>query len=148
MLSLSLDKSAYSPGSMRRGMRRFLMYILILLLAGCGLIFPEDEETTSTSTPADDSSGGDTGGSSGGGSSCTIASSSFEVVGGETAGQDWEGFAHVVDNSSQTGSMIQSFSIGNASSVSCSACQESVLLWVRLRTPQNSNQKTLLSGVI
>ena len=149
MLSLSLDKSAYSPGSMRRGMRRFLMYILILLLAGCGLIFPEDEETTSTSTPADDSSGGDTGGSSGGGSSCTIASSSFEVVGGETAGQDWEGFAHVVDNSSQTGSMIQSFSIGNASSVSCSACQESALHWVRLRTPAElkSENATLWSNL-
>ena len=147
MLSLSLDKSAYSPGSMRRGIRRFLMYILILLLAGCGLIFPEDEETTST--PADDSSGGDTGGSSGGGSSCTIASSSFEVVGGETAGQDWEGFAHVVDNSSQTGSMIQSFSIGNASSVSCSACQESALHWVRLRTPAElkSENATLWSNL-
>ena len=149
MLSLSLDKSAYSPGSMRRGMRRFLMYILILLLVGCGLIFPEDEETTSKSTPADDSSGGDTGGSSGGGSSCTIASSSFEVVGGETAGQDWEGFAHVVDNSSQTGSMIQSFSIGNASSVSCSACQESALHWVRLRTPAElkSENATLWSNL-
>ena len=107
MPSLSLDKSAYSPGWMRRGMCRLLMYILILLLAGCGLIFPENEETASTSTPTDDSSGGDTGGSSGGGSSCTIASSSFEVVGGETAGQDWEGFAHVVDNSSQTGSIIR-----------------------------------------
>ena len=128
-------------------MRGFLMYILILLLAGCGLIFPEDEETTST--PADDSSGGDTGGSSGGGSSCTIASSSFEVVGGETAGQDWEGFAHEVDNSSQTGSMIQSFSIGNASSVSCSACQESALHWVRLRTPAElkSENTTLWSNL-
>ena len=131
-------------------MIRLLFGCFILLLIGCGIILPEDEETTTASapTPADDSSGGDTGGSSGGGSSCTIASSSFEVVGGETAGQDWEGFAHEVDNSSQTGSMIQSFSIGNASSVSCSACQESVLHWVRLRTPQNSNQKTLLSGVI
>ena len=48
-------------------MCRLLMYLLILLLAGCGLIFPEDEETTSKSTPADDSSGGGTGGSTGGG---------------------------------------------------------------------------------
>ena len=70
-------------------------------------------------------------------------------MGGETAGQDWEGFALVVDNSSQTGSMIQSFSIGNASSVSCSACQESALHWVRLRTPAElkSENATLWSNL-
>ena len=67
--------------------------------------------------------------------SCTLPSGSFEVVGGETAGQDWEGFVHVVDNSSQTGSMIQSFSVGTSSTVSCSDCQESALHSVRLRTP-------------
>ena len=133
MPSLSLDKSAYSPGSMRGVMCRLLMYILILLLAGCGLIFPEDEDTTtSNSAPTADTPTDNTTNNT---PTCQIASNSFEVVGGETAGQDWEGFAHVVDDSSQAGSMIQSFSVNNASSVSCSDCQESALHWVRLRTP-------------
>ena len=114
-------------------MCRLLMYILILLLAGCGLIFPEDEDTTtSNSAPTADTPTDNTTNNT---PTCQIASNSFEVVGGETAGQDWESFAHVVDNSSQAGSMIQSFSVNNASSVSCSDCQESTLHWVRLRTP-------------
>ena len=114
-------------------MCRLLMYILILLLAGCGLIFPEDEDTTtSNSAPTADTPTDNTTNNK---PTCQIASNSFEVVGGETAGQDWEGFTHVVDDSSQAGSMIQSFSVNNASSVSCSDCQESALHWVRLRTP-------------
>ena len=140
---LSLDKSAYSQGSMWRRMCRLLTCISILLLAGCGLIFSEDEDTTTANsaptadTPTVDTPTADTptDNTTNNTPTCQIASNSFEVVGGETAGQDWEGFAYVVDDSSQAGSMIQSFSVNNASSVSCSDCQESALHWVRLRTP-------------
>ena len=70
-------------------MRGFLMYILILLLAGCGLIFPEDEDTTtSNSAPTADTPTDNTTKNT---PTCQIASNSFEVVGGERAGQDWEG---------------------------------------------------------
>ena len=119
-------------------MCRLLTCISILLLAGCGLIFPEDEDTTTAnSAPTADTPTADTptDNTTNNTPTCQIASNSFEVVGGERAGQDWEGFAYIVDNDSQIGSMIQSFSIGNASSVSCSYCQESALHWVRLRTP-------------
>ena len=81
MPSLSLDKSAYSPESMRRVMCRLLMYILILLLAGCGLIFPEDENTTtSNSAPTADTPTDNTTNNT---PTCQIASNSFKVVGGE-----------------------------------------------------------------
>ena len=108
-------------------------------MAGCGLIFPEDETTSTSTLPT-----------------IVLEETREEtlveaplaplpavvsVVGGETAGQDWEGFAHVVDNSSQTGSMIQSFSIGNASSVT--AVLSRVLCIGFACYQQNSNQKTL-----
>jgi len=101
-------------------MKRIIL--LCLLITGCALIGLEDDEETTTSTPSGDST-------------CTPASTSFEIVAGETAGQDWEGFVHVVDNSSQDGSLIQSFSVNDISDVDCSDCQESALHWVRLRTP-------------
>ena len=139
-----------------------------MFIASCALIGLEDDEdtttTTSTPTPSNGSSGdtgggsgSDTGGSTGGsttggstgGSSCTPASSSFLVTAGETAGQDWEGNAHVVDNSSQNGSFGQSFSVSGSSSVSCGDCQESALHWARLRTPAEliSDNSTLWNGL-
>ena len=103
----------------------------------------EDEETTTTSAPSGDS-GGDTGGST-----CAPASTSFEIVAGETTGQDWEGFVHVVDNDSQDGSLIQSFSVNGSSTVTCNDCQESALHSVRLRTPAEliSDNSTLWNGL-
>ena len=131
-----------------------------MFIASCALIgLEDDEDTTTTSTPApsNGSSGGGSGGSTGGsttggstgGSSCSPASSSFLLVAGETAGQDWEGNAHVVDNSSQDGSFGQSFSVSGSSSVSCSDCQESALHWVRLRTPAELiyDNSTLWNGL-
>ena len=46
------------------------------------------------------------------------------VIGGEQ-GQPWEAYAHVVDDSSQNGYLVQSFSEGTSSSVACGEyCQE------------------------
>ena len=107
-----------------------------MLITGCALMGLEDDEETTTSTPE-------------GGSACTPASTSFEIVAGETTNQDWEGNAHVVDNDSQEGSLIQSFSVNGNSGVTCSDCQESVLHSVRLRTPAEliSDNATLWNGL-
>ena len=115
-------------------MKRIIL--LCLLITGCALIGLEDDEETTTSTPSGDST-------------CTPASTSFEIVAGETAGQDWEGFVHVVDNSSQDGSLIQSFSVNGSSDVTCNDCQESALHSVRLRTPAEliSDNSTLWNGL-
>jgi len=115
-------------------MKRIIL--LCLLITGCALIGLEDDEETTTSTPSGDST-------------CTPASTSFEIVAGETAGQDWEGNVHVVDNNSQNGSFIQSFSVNDISDVDCSDCQESALHWVRLRTPAEliSDNSTFWNGL-
>ena len=135
------------------------MVLLCMLIASCSVIGLEEDEdtTTSTSATSDDSggsTGGSTGGTTGGGSTggssaCTPASTSFEIVAGEPAGQDWEGFVHVVDNSSQDGSLIQSFSVNGSSDVTCNDCQESTLHWARLRTPAEliSDNSTLWNGL-
>ena len=122
---------------------------LCLLIASCSIIGLEEDEETTTAAPApSDDSGGDTGGSTGG-STCTPASSSFLITAGETTGQDWEGNAAVVDNDSQNGSFIQSFSVNGSSSVTCSDCSESALHSVRLRTPAEliSDNSTLWNGL-
>ena len=69
------------------------------------------------------------------------------ITAGETTGQDWEGNAHVVDNSSQDGSFTQSFSVNGSSA--CGDCQESALHWVRLKTPAElvSDNSTLWNGL-
>ena len=49
----------------------------------------------------------------------------MEVVIGGEQGQPWEAYAHVVDDSSQNGYLVQSFSEGTSSSVTCGEyCQE------------------------
>ena len=49
----------------------------------------------------------------------------MEVVIGGEQGQPWEAYAHVVDDSSQNGYLVQSFSEGTSSSVACGEyCQE------------------------
>ena len=129
--------------------------VFLLFIASCAMIgLEEDEDTTTTTSAPSGDSGGDTGGTTGGGSTggssaCTPASTSFEIVAGETTGQDWEGFVHVVDNSSQDGSLIQSFSVNGSSDVDCSDCQESALHSVRLRTPAEliSDNSTLWNGL-
>ena len=118
---------------------------LCLLITSCALIGLEEEEETTTAAPApSEDSGSDTGGST-----CTPASSSFLITAGETSGQDWEGNAAVVDNDSQNGSFIQSFSVNGSSSVTCSDCSESALHSVRLRTPAEliSENATLWNGL-
>ena len=119
--------------------------VFLLFIASCAMIgLEEDEDTTTTTSAPSGDSGGDTDGSA-----CTPASTSFEIVAGETTGQDWEGFVHVVDNSSQDGSLIQSFSVNGSSDVTCNDCQESALHSVRLRTPAEliSDNSTLWNGL-
>lgn len=49
----------------------------------------------------------------------------FEIVIGGEQGQPWEAYAHVVDDASQNGYLVQSFSQGTSSSVNCGDyCQE------------------------
>ena len=49
----------------------------------------------------------------------------MEVVIGGEQGQPWEAYAHVVDDSSQNGYLVQSFSEGTSSAVACGEyCQE------------------------
>ena len=49
----------------------------------------------------------------------------FEIVIGGEQGQPWESYAPVVDDSSQNGYLVQSFSEGTSSSVACGEyCQE------------------------
>ena len=142
-------------------MKKFVL--LCMLIASCSVIGLEEDEDTTTSTSAtSDDSGGSTGGSTGGttggstgggstggGSACTPASTSFEIVAGETTSQDWEGNVHVVNDSSQEGSLIQSFSVNENSDVNCNDCQESALHWARLRTPAEliSDNSTLWNGL-
>jgi len=119
--------------------------VFLLFIASCAMIgLEEDEDTTTTTSAPSGDSGGDTDGSA-----CTPASTSFEIVAGETTGQDWEGFVHVVDNDSQDGSLIQSFSVNGSSDVTCNDCQESALHSVRLRTPAEliSDNSTLWNGL-
>lgn len=52
-------------------------------VAGSGLIFPEDEDTTTANSSPTDNTTNNT-------PTCQIAINSFEVLGGERTGQDWE----------------------------------------------------------
>lgn len=64
----------------------------------------------------------------------------FEIVIGGEQGQPWEAYAPVINDSSQNGYLVQSFSEGTSSSTDCAKCIESALHSVQALTPDELRQ--------